>query len=541
MITQLSEETINEYAIEAQSIQQPTGTDFTQGVSVGRTIPAKWWNWLFNAVTKRIFQGKNDSQSMLTELQNVVTDAGIELDDTDSAQLSQAVSAKADEQINAYVEHKKGYFINWTPIPTTLDLPSGYEDYYVSSATGIVMYIGWKSGNNEATRKFYCKFLVDGSNWTPQIELNTAQALMMNVVSTCRCFKFNGKYFVFIAGTTSSGWQYDQYGYIFVSEDAIHWQLSKSTRIAAPSSASSVNYYRPSIGYGDSAVYVLCTENTPSASAYVAHLYKTTDGYNWSEIASGFDQRDRTLPANVIEVGNGFYWGNYTFDGTTVTRLYSPDDSRFSVFQNPIVFSTGRALYLEQGSVMDYPGDTPRATSFVHTYNHYSAASAQMLLNNTKIAVPADTNLSYIRNPGDYVDEMYIIDEDLTETTFPLLPGVQSGAYIPFDVDGIIYSYKYKTTDLINWTEVTGMPEGSGALFPELSPGVFYCSTSSPTKRYISPDNLASWHEVAARVNGRVIFGDVCWSSSDGSASADGGYVTINQINRVIRNTLYLR
>lgn len=113
MITQLSQDTITQYASDAQTIQEPQGADYSQGVAVGKTIPAKWWNWLFSAVTKRMGQSKTDAQNMLTELQNTVTDAGLTLDASDNTQLSQAVSAKADIQIAEYIRDKKKLVALW--------------------------------------------------------------------------------------------------------------------------------------------------------------------------------------------------------------------------------------------------------------------------------------------------------------------------------------------------------------------------------------------------------------------------------------------
>lgn len=107
MLPQLTQETLNEYAHDAQATQQPYGADYTQGVRVGKTIPAKWWNWLFNAATKRIFQSKNDAQDMLTEMKNVVTDAGLTPNASDNTQLNQAIEAKADIQIGKYIEKEK--------------------------------------------------------------------------------------------------------------------------------------------------------------------------------------------------------------------------------------------------------------------------------------------------------------------------------------------------------------------------------------------------------------------------------------------------
>lgn len=107
MIEQLSQQTVAEYASDALTIQKPEGTDYSQGVRVGKTIPAKWWNWLFNAVTKRLIQSNADAQDMLEEMQNVVTDAGITLDDADNTQLSQAIDVKAEDKIDAYVDAKR--------------------------------------------------------------------------------------------------------------------------------------------------------------------------------------------------------------------------------------------------------------------------------------------------------------------------------------------------------------------------------------------------------------------------------------------------
>lgn len=123
MLEELSQEDVTEYANNALTIQEPQGTDYTQGAKVGKTIPAKWWNWLFNAATKRLGQSKTDAQGILSELQNTVTDAGIELDSSDSTQLSQAVAAKANTQIADYVTNKLGFTNKWHLASVTGLLP----------------------------------------------------------------------------------------------------------------------------------------------------------------------------------------------------------------------------------------------------------------------------------------------------------------------------------------------------------------------------------------------------------------------------------
>lgn len=111
MIPSLSQEELTQYASDAQTIQQPQGTDYSQGVKAGRTIPAKWWNWLFSASTKRIVQARSDADNMLTELKNVVTDAGLTPTASDNTQLGQAVVAKANTQIDNFVAYKSSLFI----------------------------------------------------------------------------------------------------------------------------------------------------------------------------------------------------------------------------------------------------------------------------------------------------------------------------------------------------------------------------------------------------------------------------------------------
>ena len=113
MIPSLSQEELTQYASDAQTIQQPQGTDYTQGVKAGRTIPAKWWNWLFSASTKRIAQARSDADNMLTELKNVVTDAGLTPTASDNTQLQQAVAVKTSGQIDEYVLNKRHFMKDW--------------------------------------------------------------------------------------------------------------------------------------------------------------------------------------------------------------------------------------------------------------------------------------------------------------------------------------------------------------------------------------------------------------------------------------------
>jgi len=107
MNTELSTEDINIYASDAQTIQQPQGTDYTQGAQVGRSISAKWWNWLYNKATEIIHEIFSDDTAVYSELSNTVVDTGLQLRAEDSTQLSQALHIKARNSVPKFLsEHK---------------------------------------------------------------------------------------------------------------------------------------------------------------------------------------------------------------------------------------------------------------------------------------------------------------------------------------------------------------------------------------------------------------------------------------------------
>ena len=99
----LDEQELTVYASNAQTIQEPYGSDYSQGVRVGKTIPAKWWNWLFNAVTARLVKAFNDVTDIFTEIKNFIQNAGITLSASDDGQAVQALTVYADSSITEYV------------------------------------------------------------------------------------------------------------------------------------------------------------------------------------------------------------------------------------------------------------------------------------------------------------------------------------------------------------------------------------------------------------------------------------------------------
>lgn len=65
-------EDIEEYAKDSQTKEKPTAQNYAEGTKVGWTLPAKWWNWLMNAFTKRFRQTKATVDSMYEELKNLM-------------------------------------------------------------------------------------------------------------------------------------------------------------------------------------------------------------------------------------------------------------------------------------------------------------------------------------------------------------------------------------------------------------------------------------------------------------------------------------
>ena len=75
-------ENIAEYAKNATAIEEPE--EYSTGVKVGWTAPAKWWNWLMNAFSKRLGEIYETVKSIHEEIKNAV---GGTLDENSNTQL----------------------------------------------------------------------------------------------------------------------------------------------------------------------------------------------------------------------------------------------------------------------------------------------------------------------------------------------------------------------------------------------------------------------------------------------------------------------
>lgn len=82
--------------------EQPGSPFYTDGVDVGYTAPAKWWNWFWNKLTIWLTASKVDRLSMRSELLNTLSSEQITPDASDTHQLSEAINKSTKEYCSTY-------------------------------------------------------------------------------------------------------------------------------------------------------------------------------------------------------------------------------------------------------------------------------------------------------------------------------------------------------------------------------------------------------------------------------------------------------
>lgn len=213
MNSTLHEEDITEYASDATTIQEPQGADYSVGARVGRTVPAKWWNWLFRETTKRFHQMYTDVLNMFNELTHVVTSAGLTPDDEDKTQLTQAIKIHADERIDARVASNP--FLKWQPFESSvtgdLDIPAArLNDSRPYWGTFVIANV-----NGKVFRVFAGKLYVSDNliNWQI-LPISAAFSYPYMAVAY-----YNGNYYFAYTPKTSSGNRFC----ISISQDLRHF------------------------------------------------------------------------------------------------------------------------------------------------------------------------------------------------------------------------------------------------------------------------------------------------------------------------------
>lgn len=545
MLEELSQETVAEYANEALTIQEPQGTDYTQGVKVGKTIPAKWWNWLFNAITKRLGQSKTDAQGILSELQNTVTDAGIELDSSDNTQLSQAVAAKTDTQINNYVNKKRWYYSYWHKTSQKLlwnSLSSSTSRYNYSNQGYGVCYIDW-DGNNQIQN---CSVCIDGTQW---YEVPVAQYAVKWYLQAPKCvfFKFKDTYILTIqfryrpSGTTSDIMSY----LMLVSKDALNWTS------VAPFGPIFQEVKGIQFFICDDTLYALAGYNAPGYSAR-SGLYYTSDVTDWDFKAMSYDvgtapNYDFVYLSHVYKFGAKYLIGNSTFDPVT---------KEFTVLTAEQYPNAGDRGYVLNGNTAFVTATRYSSTGFYRVTSDGTSAYVDSTLGDPstdyKVIVNTETVSGLQRLSFSYDGENIV---GTLDTQSPLSSCVF--------VNGYYYVANQRTTDFVNWEPIPNLPQGTFITATGFD-NILAVVDSNKHLKYVSYDYAANWVPVtveAYSVNGELVdgyieasptlvhtgniyfAGQVClyWPTSVNIVHTLVIYMISDSINRVIGHTLYLR
>lgn len=531
MITQLSQDSVAEYASDAQTIDEPLGTDYSQGVRVGRTIPAKWWNWLFSAVTKRAGQSKSDAQNMLTELQNVVTDAGIPLDASDNTQLSQAIDAKTEAQITDYVDKKRRFISLWYKINTTglLPVPTGgnnwhwslepqkLDDFYWSAHTTY----GLSSGNvySKVNRVAFSKDLTTWRLFDPS---TVVAALGSSVNFSAGVVKFQGYYYMIISSVGSGSGSYSYYA-ILKSEDTETWE--------------EVVQYQNVISTVDdtvgSCIFII------GSTLYCfggSRMYYTSDGDTWNYTGTaGFTAAYNTVRNCVctpITFGTKTVVGGVYVEGTTLTKIDSSSANKG--------YLTDAVYKLKQGNLVN----ATRKYTLDNSLN-VTAFTAEQVMKTVK-----DKQYLIIRKT---ISQCSFSEDGITFTDMPVTPEI---FYPMCELNGKFFfsapsgTYKiYVSTDLINWTDTGNVAVNNIAI----SSLAVANALVSDTK--YSLDEGVNWLQAKDNEGnnfcGKSIF-DIVGNnfytltypyvpSGSGYVQITQAYFSINAVNHVVGHTLYLQ
>lgn len=317
MLNNLTQEDINEYAPSAQTISEPTGTDWSQGVQVGKTIPAKWWNWLFRAVTKRIQEARADAGNMLAELKNTVTDAGLTPDPTDDTQLAQAANILAERGVGTYIQDKKkGFFGSWTSevcvgLPTfdasstvTIEKLKAFDN---SEGKAFYICLKCRTGNTDT---WYHYTSTDLLTWH---EIDYASNVRNTAPRTTDVAYFNEKYYFLLS------LEGDHTAYLYASQDAGAWTLNRTFNEYGAIGLRVIRPFALNLG-----VMWMISATAQTFADIDYNSYYTTSGSSWNNAGTVFRNTGNTIDAvgELYDLNGAIILGNkVTTDGATWAQL----------------------------------------------------------------------------------------------------------------------------------------------------------------------------------------------------------------------------
>lgn len=103
MHSTLEQQDIDIFSTDPTGVKErPDGTHYTDGVDIGYTAPAKWWNWFWNHITTWFGTSKTDKTAMLSEELNVLSEASILPNSAYPRQMSTSVNTIASEVCDEY-------------------------------------------------------------------------------------------------------------------------------------------------------------------------------------------------------------------------------------------------------------------------------------------------------------------------------------------------------------------------------------------------------------------------------------------------------
>ena len=124
MLNALAQEDIDIFSSDPAGVkEQPGSPYYADGVEVGYTAPAKWWNWLWNVITTFFTGSKADRQNILTELKNVLSAASISPDSSDAYQLHRATGIISYNAVSTYDQAEITETIGGVPVTHKVNQP----------------------------------------------------------------------------------------------------------------------------------------------------------------------------------------------------------------------------------------------------------------------------------------------------------------------------------------------------------------------------------------------------------------------------------
>lgn len=511
MLDNLSQETINQYATDAQSIDQPLGTDWTQGVTVGKTIPAKWWNWLFSAVTKRLGQAKTDTNSILTELKNTVTGAGLTIDPTDNTQLKQAVNIEGQNGITQYVNDKKGFFSKWTTEPVEGIRTFGASDTITierleqfPGSEGKAFFMQIKQHTTDPAQDYWWNYSSqDLLHWYEIGNTSGAQ------LQTADIAYYKGKCYFLCSVKDSYTAQ------LYSSEGGVSWSLVQNFSEYGALGLRIVNN-----------VFWMISASSLTYAGVDYYSYRSTDGSNWTSAGAIFRNPSGLTDAvsDVLKFGSKFIIGNkITSDGLSWSVIVT--DWANAAYNKAFITAAGTAVLQFDAAgesawyTLDSPTDSP--VKRTGTWEFMLECEGHII----------------VRDLADN-DNMAITSDGLTFESGPSGRYPADGSYFFKLDDKYFFDFAY-SYNLVDWYHVPSL-----ALTVPLQPaGIGYYIISGT---YFSPDCGDNWQQGEASgvpfCAVPVYIDDIatCMSLRVQDTTILR-CMTFNGVNRVIGTTLYLK